>query len=72
MKEYIKSRPWLYRSLRTFFQTFLSTVAGQFMIMTETDFNSKLIFSSIVSALAAGLSAVMNISETGKEAENGG
>ncbi len=63
MMDYIKSRPWLYRGLRTFFQAFLSTVAAQFMLITESEINEKIIMSVVVSSLAAGLSAVMNIKE---------
>ena len=69
MSEYIKARPWLYRGMRTFLQAFLSSLAGQFMLVTETDFNEKLIMSAVVSSLAAGLSAVMNL---GESAENVG
>lgn len=69
MSEYIKARPWLYRGMRTFLQAFLSTLAGQFMLVTETDLNEKLIMSAVVSSLAAGLSAVMNL---GESAENVG
>jgi len=63
MIEYIKSRPWLYRGLRTSFQAFLSTLAGQFVLVTENDINEKLVMSAVVSSLAAGLSAVMNLGE---------
>ncbi|MBR2315341.1 MAG: hypothetical protein IKA56_01730 [Clostridia bacterium] len=67
MSEYIKSRPWLYRGMRTFLQAFLSTLAGQFMLVTESNLNEKLIMSAVVSSLAAGISAVMNL---GESAEN--
>lgn len=63
MMDYIKSRPWLYRGLRTFFQAFLSTIAAQFVLITESEINEKIIMSVVVSSLAAGLSAVMNLSE---------
>lgn len=66
MTEYIKSRPWLYRGLRTFFQAFLSALAGQFMLVNESGLDEKLILSAVVSAMAAGLSAVMNLSEEAK------
>lgn len=67
MTEYIKSRPWLYRALRTFFQAFLSTLAGQFMLMTENSADEKLIMSAVVSSLAAGLAAVMNSGESAED-----
>lgn len=67
MKEYIKARPWLYRGLRTFLQAFLSTLAGQFMLLSETGLDEKLILSAVVSSMAAGLSAVMNLNENGVE-----
>ncbi len=66
MIEYIKSKPWLYRGLRTFFQAFLSSLAGQFMLVNESGIDEKLILSAVVSSMAAGLSAVMNLSEVSK------
>lgn len=64
MIEYIKARPWLYRGLRTYFQAFLSSLAGQFMLITETGLDEKLVLSAVVSSMAAGLSAVMNLGES--------
>ncbi len=61
MKEFIKSRPWLYRGLRTFFQAFLSTLAGQLLLVEQGGLNEKLIFSIFVSSMAAGLAALMNV-----------
>lgn len=62
--EFIKSRPWLYRGIRTFFQAFLSTFAGQVILVEQGEFNEKLIFSVLVSSMAAGLAALMNAGET--------
>lgn len=70
MTDFIKNRPWLYRGLRTFFQAFLSTFAAQFVMMNESGFDKKLLFSAVVSALAAGLSAVMNLNEKSEVREN--
>lgn len=63
MINYIKSKPWLYRGLRTFLQSFLSTLAAQFVLITESELNEKFIMSIVVSSMAAGLSAVMNLKE---------
>lgn len=60
MINYIRENEWLYRSLRTFFQAFVSTVCAQLMLGSEMQFDKKLIFSVITSSFAAGLSAVMN------------
>lgn len=60
MIDMIKENEWLYRSLRTFFQAFVSTLAAQLMLASERDFDKKLLFSVLVSSLAAGLAALMN------------
>ena len=60
MREYIKSRPWLYRGIRTFFQAFLSTFAGQILLVQQGGLDEKLIFSVLVSSMAAGLAALMH------------
>lgn len=62
LTDFIKEREWLYRSLRTFFQAFVSTLTAQLMLSGEKELDKKLIFTVLVSSLAAGLSAVMNIS----------
>ncbi len=64
MVDFIKSRPWLYRGLRTFFQAFLSTLTGQILLVQQGEINEKLIFSVLVSSMAAGLSALMNAGES--------
>lgn len=64
MIEFIQSRPWLYRGLRTFFQAFLSTLAGQVILVEQGEMNEKLIFSVLVSSMAAGLAALMNAGES--------
>lgn len=61
MIEFIKSRPWLYRGLRTFLQAFLSTLTGQLLLVAESGIDEKLIFSVLVSSMAAGLAAIMNV-----------
>lgn len=67
MREYIKSRPWLYRGIRTFFQAFLSTLAGQILLVRDEGFNEKIIFSILVSSMAAGLAALMNTGSEGSD-----
>lgn len=64
MIEFIKSRPWLYRGLRTFFQAFLSTFAGQILLVEQGEINEKFIFSVLVSSMAAGLAGLMNANES--------
>lgn len=70
MINYIEEREWLYRALRTFFQAFVSTLSAQLMMRTDFDFDKKVVFSVVVSSLAAGLAAVMNAGRKG-ENENG-
>ena len=67
MANYIKERPWLYRGLRTFFQAFIGTVAAQLVVASESELNQKILLSVLVSALAAGLAAVMNLGEESDE-----
>lgn len=66
MTDFIKARPWLYRGLRTFFQAFLSTLAGQLLLVDQSGIDEKLIFSVIVSSMAAGLAALMNTDSASK------
>ena len=67
MREYIKSRPWLYRGIRTFFQAFLSTFAGQIILVQSGGLDEKIIFSVLVSSMAAGLAALMNTDSEGSD-----
>ena len=67
MTNYIKERPWLYRGLRTFFQAFIGTVAAQLVVTSESELNQKILLSILVSSLAAGLAAVMNLGEKSDE-----
>lgn len=67
MRDYIKSRPWLYRGIRTFFQAFLSTFAGQILLVQQGGLDEKLIFSVLVSSMAAGLAALMNTGGDGSD-----
>ena len=67
MANYIKERPWLYRGLRTFFQAFIGTIAAQLVVASESELNQKILLSVLVSALAAGLAAVMNLGEENNE-----
>lgn len=69
MIEFIKARPWLYRGSRTFFQAFLSTLAGQLLLVDQSGIDEKLIFSVFVSSMAAGLAALMN-TESASQADN--
>ena len=61
MIDIIKEKEWLYRSLRTFFQAFVSTLGAQLMLGGEREIDKKLLFTILVSSIAAGLAALMNV-----------
>lgn len=56
-------RPWLYRALRTFVQTFISVMCGQITMLGMDDFTKKALFGIATSAGAAAIAAVMNMNE---------
>ena len=65
--DFIREREWLYRSLRTFFQAFVSALSAQLMLGGVGEIDKKVLFSALVSSLAAGLAAVMNAKTQGDE-----
>ncbi|MGN1349207.1 MAG: hypothetical protein ACI4VI_09710 [Acutalibacteraceae bacterium] len=67
MINFIREREWLYRSLRTFLQAFISTLSAQLMLGGVGEIDKKVLFSALVSSLAAGLAAVMNAKPQGDD-----
>lgn len=64
MKE-ILSKPFIRRAIRTFIQTAVGYVAVNVAV---TDFTTKsAVIGFAVSAIASGISAVMNLNEKGDE-----
>ena len=57
MKNYQK------RALRTFFQAFVGTIATQLAIYQGQELTKTVIISLVASAVASGISAVMNLNE---------
>lgn len=66
-----KMPEWLYRALRTFFQAFMATLAVNLTAYaSRTDLNGgtalrSALISLAASAIAAGISAMMNMSGEG-------
>jgi hypothetical protein len=54
---------WQKRALRTFLQSFAGTIATQLTIYQGQELTKTVIISLVASALASGLSAVMNLNE---------
>ncbi len=54
---------WEKRALRTFLQTFAGTVATQLTAMQGQELTKTIVISVIASAIAGGISAVMNMKE---------
>lgn len=58
---------WIKRALRTFFQAFAGTLSTQIIALTaditDVSISKSVIISLIASAIAAGVSAVMNLKE---------
>ncbi|MCC8069222.1 MAG: hypothetical protein LIO71_05675 [Ruminococcus sp.] len=57
MKEYQK------RALRTFAQAFLGTLSTQIVVYQNQEFTKTIWISLVASALASGVSAIMNLNE---------
>lgn len=64
MLEKIKSNEPLYRALRTFIQAFVSSFLVTCGANNFEKIDKNAIVSLIISALASGISAVMNIKKT--------
>lgn len=66
--EWVRSRAWLHRALRTFVQTALGVLAGAIVeasgVLGDIDIQAV-----IVMAVATGLAAVMNLSAAKEEKE---
>jgi hypothetical protein len=54
---------WKKRALRTFFQAFAGTVATQLTAYQGQELTKTIVISVIASAVAGGISAVMNLKE---------
>lgn len=54
---------WEKRALRTFFQTFAGTIATQLTAMQGQELTKTIVISVVASAVAGGISAVMNLQE---------
>lgn len=54
---------WKKRALRTFLQTFAGTIATQLTAYQGQELTKTIIISVMASAVAGGISAVMNIKE---------
>lgn len=54
---------WEKRALRTFLQTFAGTIATQLTAMQGQELTKTIVISLMASAVASGISAVMNIKE---------
>ena len=71
MKKWIKEmleKTWVKRSIRTFVQAFFGTLSMQFVAVTsnmtdDTTLGKAVILSTIASAFASGVAAVMNLDE---------
>ena len=54
---------WEKRALRTFVQTFTGTIATQLTMIQGQELTKTIIISVLASAVAGGISAVMNMKE---------
>ena len=59
----IKQKEWLYRAISTFFQSFFGFLATSIVYADLTSFS--VIRSLLISAIASGISAVMNLGTKG-------
>lgn len=59
--------PWLYRALRTFFQTFVSVACTEIAALGVDELTKKTVFAIVTAAIAAAIAAVMNIPPKEKE-----
>lgn len=62
-------KKWYVRGLRTFLQAFVSSIAITFSAYSVTDLDSlkSVAMSGLISALAGGISAVMNWADEKRE-----
>jgi hypothetical protein len=56
-------KDWQKRALRTFLQSFVGTIATQLTVYQGQELTRTVVISLVASALASGISAVMNINE---------
>ena len=56
-------KPWTKRALRTFFQAFAGTIAAQLAAYQGQELTKAILISLLASAVAGGISAVMNVKE---------
>lgn len=56
-------KPWTKRAMRTFFQAFAGAVAAQLTAYQGQELTKTIIISLLASAVAGGISAVMNLKE---------
>lgn len=54
---------WEKRALRTFLQTFAGTIATQLTAYQGQELTKTIVISVVASAVAGGISAVMNLQE---------
>lgn len=54
---------WQKRALRTFLQSFAGTIATQLTIYQGQELTKTVVISLVASAVASGISAVMNVNE---------
>ena len=56
-------KSWTKRAMRTFFQAFAGTFAAQLTAYQGQELTKTIIISLLASAVAGGISAVMNLKE---------
>ena len=54
---------WQKRALRTFMQAFAGTIATQLTVYQGQELTKSIVISLLASAIASGISAVMNLNE---------
>ena len=56
-------KPWIKRAARTFFQAFAGIFAAQLTAYQGQELTKTILISLLASAVASGISAVMNLKE---------
>ncbi|MGN1411959.1 MAG: hypothetical protein ACI4WH_05550 [Oscillospiraceae bacterium] len=56
-------KEWQKRALRTFFQAFSGVIAMQLLAYQGQELTKTVVISLVASAVASGISAVMNLNE---------
>ena len=56
-------KEWQKRALRTFVQSFVGTISTQLTIYQGQELTKTVVISLVASAVASGISAVMNLNE---------